>query len=82
MALRAAHFIVDPTRDKVAIFDEMKKAYVLRSRLVHGATHATTPSDVDPVADLVRLALAQALATVRSGEAFGTSQFWKRLQLR
>ena len=81
MALRAAHFIVDPTRDKVAIFDQMKKAYGLRSRLVHGGIHATTPADVDPVSDLVRLALVQALATFRARDAFGRPEFWKALQL-
>jgi hypothetical protein len=82
LALRAARFIADPARDKVAVFDEMKKAYALRSRLVHGATHATTPSDVDQVAELLRLALTQALAAVRRGESFGTTHFWKNLQLQ
>ena len=58
------------------------KAYALRSRLIHGAAHATDQSDVDPVADLLRRALTQALAADRRGEPFGTSHFWKNLQLR
>ena len=81
LALRAAHFITDPARDKAAIFDEMKKAYALRSRLVHGATHETTPSNVDPVADLLRRGLVQALEASRRGDTFGTSRYWKNLLL-
>ena len=90
-ALRAAKFIEDLPYDELETFRVMRRAYDVRSTVVHGGVpddtrlpdndSATLQIFTDAIEELVRLALRKALSMNESGDRLRQSAYWDSLVL-
>jgi hypothetical protein len=89
VALRAAKFIEHPSYGERDVFRVMRRAYDVRSAIVHGGSPENThlPDNqsadlrtfIDAVEDVVRLGLRKALSMKQDGKNFSQSDFWDTL---
>ena len=90
-ALRAAKFIEHPSYSQYDVFGVMRRAYDVRSTIVHGGRpketslpdnpSATAPEFVDRIEELMRLALRKALSLREEGSRLRQSEYWDSLVL-
>lgn len=91
-ALRAAKFIEHPSYSERELFRVMRRAYDIRSSIVHGGSPKATglPNNdaadllqfVDGIEELVRLALRKAIGMQERGAQLRKSEFWEAMLLR
>jgi Apea-like HEPN len=90
-ALRAAKFIDHPNYGEYDIFCVMRRAYDVRSAIVHGGSPSDTrlPGDlsaslltfIDAIEELVRLGLRKALSMNEEGKKMRQAEYWDSLVL-
>jgi len=86
LALRAAKFIQHPTYGEKEVFEVMRRAYDVRSAIVHRGKPAKTclpnnPSAnlqtfIEAIEELMRLALRKALSMKENGKNLDKAEFW------
>jgi hypothetical protein len=91
VALRAAKFIEHPSYSEHEVFRLMRRAYDVRSAIVHGASPEDTglpdsqSADLrtftDAIEDLVRLGLRKALSMKQDGKKLRQAKYWDSLVL-
>jgi len=89
VALRAAKFIEHPSYGERDVFRVMRRAYDVRSAIVHGGSPEDTrlPDNqsadlrtfIDAVEDVVRLGLRKALSMTQDGKNISQSDYWDTL---
>lgn len=88
-ALRAAKFIENSKYDEHDTFRVMRRAYDVRSAIVHGGSPKDTglpdnqsaklPAFTDAIEELVRLGLRKALSMKEDGKKVRQSEYWDTL---
>jgi hypothetical protein len=91
LALRAAKFIEHPNYGEHDIFRVMRRAYDVRSAIVHGGSPKETrlpdnqsaelPTFIEAVEELVRLGLRMALSMKEDGKKMHQAEYWETLVL-
>jgi hypothetical protein len=91
VALRAAKFIEHSSYGERDVFRVMRRAYDVRSAIVHGGPledtrlpdneSADLQTFIDAVEDIVRLGLRKALAMKEDGKKMRQAEYWEALVL-
>jgi hypothetical protein len=81
-ALRAAKFIEHPTYGEHAVYRLMRRAYDIRSAIVHGGSPKETylpNSQIDTIEEIVRLGLCKGLSMKQAGQQLRQATYWESL---
>ena len=90
-ALRAAKFIEHPVYGERDVYRVMRRAYDVRSTIVHGGSpedtrlpddqHAKVPAFIDSIEEIVRLGLRKGLSMKHDAQELRKAEYWEDLLL-